>query len=174
MPTRGDRRGLLRRATLVRGAQPYTLAHYYVSGLPAASLWTGGHVFVLDDVSGAVESFSDGVYWRRVTDLTIVSAVVSGRLYGVGASTATGEAVVGPYFVSTGAATGTLTGAMLAYAALSGAGAAAATLATPPRAPTDLSAAGAATGTMVGAMRAAAALDATGTGSRSYLYGAAA
>ena len=162
MPTRGDRRGLLRRAVLTRGALPYTLAHYSVSGLPAASLWTGAHVFVLDDVSGAVEAFSDGVYWRRLTDQVIVSAVSAGALYGVGAGVVTLEVVTGPYLISTGAATGTLAVSAYIAAALSGTGAAVATLATPPKVPTDLSGTGAAVGTMVAAARAGAALSAAG------------
>ena len=165
MTTRGDRRGLLRRAFLYRGALPYSLARYSVAGLPAASQWTGAHVYVTDDIDGGVESFSDGVYWRRVTDLAIVRSVTPAAAYSIGAAVVTLEAVVGPYLVSRGSAVGTLRGASFAGGPLSAAGAAVATLQTPPRVPTDLSGAGATVGTMVGAMRASVALSASGAGS---------
>ena len=163
MTTRADRRGLLRRATLTRGAFPFTLAQYYVYGLPQASLWTGAHVFVLDDVGGPVEAFSDGTNWRRVTDLAIVSAVLATRLYAVGTATGILEGAAGPYLVGPGTATGTFATASIVAAGLSGAGEATAILGTPPKVTGDLSASGAATGTLATASRVTADLDADGS-----------
>lgn len=162
MPTRGDRRGLIRRATLTRGALPYSLARYTVAGLPAAAQWLGAHVYVTDEISGGVESFSDGVYWRRVTDLAIVQSVTTATAYAAGAGVAGLHAVIGPYLRANGAAVGTLAGASWAGGPMSAAGAAVVALQTPPRAPTDLSGAGAAVGTLVAAARMAAALSAAG------------
>jgi hypothetical protein len=107
-------------------------------------------VYVSDDVGGPVEAFSDGVNWRRVTDLTIISAVLPTALYATGAATAIFDGVAGPYLVSTGVATGIFAGASRAAGALSAAGAAVVTLGTPPKVPGDVSGAGAATGVMVG------------------------
>lgn len=163
MTTRGDRRGLLRRATLSRGVLPYTLAVYSGGSLPLASLWTGAHIYVSDDISGGVEAFSDGINWRRVTDRAVVQPVVSARLYAVGSATGDAEGRAGPYLRGAGIATGTFAGGAIAAAAMSGAGAAVATLQTPPKVPTDLSADGVAIGTMCGAARASAAMSATGT-----------
>lgn len=163
MPTRAERRGLLRRATLTRGAFPFTLAQYYVSELPVASLWTGAHVFVLDDVGGPVEAFSDGTNWRRVTDLAIVSAVLSTGLYGVGTATGIFDGVAGPYLVGPGTATGTFATASIVAGALSATGTATGILGTPPKVTGDLSASGSAAGTLATASRVAADLDADGS-----------
>lgn len=150
MPTRAERRGLLRRGTLDRGAYPYSLARYPVANLPAAALWTGAHVYVVDDISGGVEAFSDGVNWRRVTDQAIVRSVTPASAYGVAAGLATLHAVAGPYMRSNAAATAILRASSRVSADLSAAGAAVATLGTPPKVPADLSSAGAGTGTLVG------------------------
>lgn len=162
MTSRADRRGLLRRATLTRGVLPYTLASYTVAGLPRASLWTGAHVYISDELGGGVEAFSDGVSWRRVTDRAVVSTVTTASLYAVGGASATFEATVGPYLVATGAATGIFVGASFAGAALSAAGVTSATLATPPTETMALSASAAAVGTLSAASRTASGLSATG------------
>lgn len=44
-----------------------------LTGEYAASLWTGGLIYVSDESGGAVPAFSDGTDWRRVTDRAIVS-----------------------------------------------------------------------------------------------------
>jgi len=49
------------------------LKSYTVSGLPSASLWEGGIVYVSDESGGAVPAFSDGTDWRRSTDRAVVS-----------------------------------------------------------------------------------------------------
>lgn len=173
MSIRADRRGLLRRARVDRGALPYTLAAYYVAGLPAASLWTGAHVFVLDDVGGAVEAFSDGTNWRRVTDRTILSAVLETALGSDSATAGNLDAVVGPYMISTGAAAGAMSAAAFLASGLSAIGAAVATLGTPPKVPGDLDATGAASGVLGALARQSAALQSAG-GATGVLEGVAA
>lgn len=173
MTTRADRRGVLRRANLTRQAQPFSLDRYTVAQLPAASLWTGAQVHVSNEVGGAVTCFSDGVYWRRITDLAIASGAAPAALSGTGATAGNLDAVIGPYMKSTGAAVGTLRGASWAAAALSAAGATAGSLQTPPKAPTDLDADAVAVGTMQGAMRASVALSGIGAATAT-LYGVAA
>jgi hypothetical protein len=153
----------LRRARLDRGALPYTLATYYVAGLPAASLWTGAHVFVLDDVGGAVEAFSDGVNWRRVTDRTILSAVLATSLDADAATSGSLSVVVGPYMISTGAATGTMSAASIVAAGLSAVAAAVATLGTPPKVSGDLTSTGTASGILGAMVRQSAGLQSAGS-----------
>lgn len=46
---------------------------YVVSGLPDATEYEGGMIYVSDETGGAVMAFSDGTNWRRVTDRAIVS-----------------------------------------------------------------------------------------------------
>ena len=148
--TRASRRGLLRRATLTRNTLPVTLAVYSGGLLPLASEWTGAHVFVTDDVGGAVEAFSDGVNWRRTTDRAVIMPVVQGSMYAAGTSSAEAEGRSGPYMRAAGVALGTLSTSNKVGAALSAAGAATATLQTPPFIPGALSSAGAATAVLAG------------------------
>ena len=54
-------------------SNPLALESYTVSGLPDATLWTAGVVYVSDESGGATLAFSDGAAWRRVTDLAVVS-----------------------------------------------------------------------------------------------------
>lgn len=54
-------------------AGPIKLANYTVATLPAASIATGGTVYVTDETGGAVTASSDGTNWRRSTDNAIVS-----------------------------------------------------------------------------------------------------
>ncbi|MEK9810894.1 MAG: hypothetical protein VW362_10640 [Candidatus Nanopelagicales bacterium] len=173
MTTRAARRGVLRRAVLTRQAQPFALDRYQVFQLPPASQWTGAQVHVSDETGGAVTCFSDGQYWRRITDRTVVSAAVPAALSGTGAATGTLYAVAGPYLRGAGSATGTLRAASLASAGLSGAGVAAMTLQTPPKVPADLSAAGSATATARGASRVSAGLSGSGAATGTF-YGVAA
>ena len=150
MATRADQRGLYRRAVLVRDSQPDSLVRYYVYQLPDPALWTGAQVFVLDEVGGATTCFSDGVNWRRLEDLVIVSAVVSADLSASAAATAIGNGVSGPYLVSPGRSTGFFVGASFVAVALSAAGVSVATLGAPEFGASDLSAAGVSTVTGVG------------------------
>lgn len=57
----------------VGGQTPHVLPPKTIAQLPAASAWTGGLVYVTDDVGGAVPVFSDGTSWRRVTDRAVVT-----------------------------------------------------------------------------------------------------
>jgi len=52
---------------------PVLLPEYTVAGVPSASDWVRGMIYVNDETGGAVPAFSDGVDWRRVTDRSIVS-----------------------------------------------------------------------------------------------------
>jgi len=160
--TRADRRGVLRRAVLTRQAPPFALDRFRVAGLPPASQWTGAQVHVSDETGGAVTACSDGEYWRRITDRTIVSAAVPAALSAAGATAGNLNAVIGPYLKSTGVAVGTLRTASWAAAALSAAGATAGGLQTPPKVPVDLDSDGLAVGTMRTATRVSVALAATG------------
>lgn len=47
---------------------------FNVAGLPAAASYQGCIALVLDEVGGSVLAFSDGVFWRRVTDRAVVSS----------------------------------------------------------------------------------------------------
>lgn len=151
MTIRADRRGLIRRAVLDRDASPDSLVRYYVYQLPDPALWNGAQVFVLDEVSGAATCFSDGVNWRRVTDLAIASAVLPTRLSANASATATGDGVAGPYLVAPGAATGIFVSAAFAASALSAIGTGAGSLGAPITVSAAISAGGAATVTGVGA-----------------------
>ena len=53
--------------------RPVVLATYTVAGVPTASLWTAGVIYVSNEVGGAVPAFSDGANWRRVTDRVVIS-----------------------------------------------------------------------------------------------------
>lgn len=52
---------------------PLVVATYTVAGLPAASAWTRGLVYVSNETGGATLAFSDGTNWRRVQDRAVVS-----------------------------------------------------------------------------------------------------
>lgn len=49
------------------------LTLYAKTSLPIAANFTGGMIYVTDEVGGAVPAFSDGINWRRCTDRAIVS-----------------------------------------------------------------------------------------------------
>ena len=49
------------------------LEAYTVAGVPDATLYTAGLIYVTNETGGAVPAFSDGTNWRRVTDRTIIS-----------------------------------------------------------------------------------------------------
>ncbi len=52
----------------------FPLKVYTVAELPAAALFSNGaHLFVTDEVGGAIPAFSDGTNWLRVTDRAVVS-----------------------------------------------------------------------------------------------------
>lgn len=70
-------------------ALPTGLTSYRVYQLPAASLWAGASLYVSDEVGGAVNAYSDGANWRRVTDRTVVSAITAVALSGIGRAVAT-------------------------------------------------------------------------------------
>lgn len=46
---------------------------FTVAGVPAASSYTGGIIYVSDETGGATMAFSDGTDWRRVQDRAIIS-----------------------------------------------------------------------------------------------------
>jgi len=151
MTIRADRRGIIRRAVLGRQAQPFSLDRFYVAGLPDAALWTGAQVHVLDEIDGAVTCFSDGVNWRRITDLTIASAAAPAALSFAGETAGALDAVVGPYLVFTGVGSATFEGASFVGAGVSSTGEADCTLAMLGGfVSTDLSFTGASTSTFVG------------------------
>jgi hypothetical protein len=52
---------------------PAVLPSYTVAGVPSASSFTGGMIYVTNETGGAVPAFSDGTNWRRVTDRTIIA-----------------------------------------------------------------------------------------------------
>lgn len=49
------------------------LPTYTVAGVPAASSFPRGMIYVSDETGGAVPAFSDGTNWRRVTDRAVIS-----------------------------------------------------------------------------------------------------
>ena len=51
---------------------PLKLAQYAANSAPPPSDWTGGEIYVPDEISGAVPAFSDGTSWRRVTDRAVI------------------------------------------------------------------------------------------------------
>jgi hypothetical protein len=63
----------------IRGAMsdewhtPLRLKTFTVAGVPAASEWAGGMIYVADESGGAVPAYSDGTDWRRVTDGVVIS-----------------------------------------------------------------------------------------------------
>ncbi|MEK9755346.1 MAG: hypothetical protein VW338_19320, partial [Rhodospirillaceae bacterium] len=136
-------------------------------------LWTGANVHVIDEVDGAVTAFSDGTNWRRITDRAIVSAALPTALSSDGVADVYLSAVVGPYLISTGAATVTFVGAMYGAAALESDGVGEGTLQTPPKVPTDVDTDGAATATMVAAARLSTCLYGVGAATAT-AYGEAA
>lgn len=54
-------------------SKPLILKSYTVAGVPAASAWTSGLIYVSDETGGATLAFSDGTNWRRVQDRSVVS-----------------------------------------------------------------------------------------------------
>ena len=54
------------------GVSGVELPNYSVINLPPQK--TGFMIFVEDDVGGPIPAYSDGTFWRRVTDQAIVSA----------------------------------------------------------------------------------------------------
>lgn len=52
---------------------PVVFPSYTVAGVPAAASYTGGMIYVSNEVGGATPAFSDGTNWRRVTDRAIIS-----------------------------------------------------------------------------------------------------
>lgn len=52
---------------------PVLLREYTVAGVPTASLYEGGIIYVSDETGGATLAFSDGTNWRRVQDRAVVS-----------------------------------------------------------------------------------------------------
>lgn len=54
-------------------AGPAVLPSYTVAGVPTASSFTGGMIYVTNETGGSIPAFSDGTNWRRVTDRAIIS-----------------------------------------------------------------------------------------------------
>lgn len=52
---------------------PLPLLSATVATVPAAADWTGGLIYVSDEVGGATPAFSDGTNWRRFSDRAIIS-----------------------------------------------------------------------------------------------------
>ena len=52
---------------------PLLLSSYTVAGVPDATLWTSGMIFVSNETGGATVAFSDGTNWRRVQDRAVIS-----------------------------------------------------------------------------------------------------
>lgn len=52
---------------------PVIVPSYTVVGVPTASSWAQGIIYVSDETGGAVLAFSDGTNWRRVTDRAVIS-----------------------------------------------------------------------------------------------------
>lgn len=52
---------------------PILLQDFAKADLPSAANWTGGMVYVTDDVGGATPAFSDGTNWRRTADRNVIS-----------------------------------------------------------------------------------------------------
>lgn len=52
---------------------PLVTKSYTVAGVPAASDYTQGVIYVSDETGGATLAFSDGTNWRRVQDRVIIS-----------------------------------------------------------------------------------------------------
>lgn len=52
---------------------PLVVASYAVAGVPDASLYPRGVIYVSNEAGGAVLAFSDGTDWRRVTDRAVIS-----------------------------------------------------------------------------------------------------
>ena len=59
---------------LIMNGGSLKLKSYTVAGVPSASTHgAGAQIFVTDEAGGAINAFSDGTNWRRVTDRAIVS-----------------------------------------------------------------------------------------------------
>lgn len=58
---------------LVSTTGPQQLFTYTVAGLPSAATFTNAIVYVSNESGGAVQAFSDGTNWRRVTDRAVVT-----------------------------------------------------------------------------------------------------
>ena len=52
---------------------PLLLAQYTVATVPVATLWTGGLIYVSDELGGATIAFSNGTNWLRAQDRAIIS-----------------------------------------------------------------------------------------------------
>lgn len=62
------------RGTRINYSVPIVLPSYTVAGVPSASTsGAGAQIFVTNEAGGAVNAFSDGTNWRRVTDRAIIS-----------------------------------------------------------------------------------------------------
>lgn len=57
----------------IYAAGPVMVPTYTVAGVPSASTYARGIIYVSDETGGAVLAFSDGTNWRRVTDRAVVS-----------------------------------------------------------------------------------------------------
>lgn len=55
-------------ATLLLQAKAYT-----VTGVPSASTYPRGVIYVSNEAGGATLAFSDGTNWRRVQDRNVIS-----------------------------------------------------------------------------------------------------
>lgn len=51
----------------------FQAASYTVAGVPSAATYPRGIIYVSNEAGGAVQAFSDGTNWRRVTDRAIIS-----------------------------------------------------------------------------------------------------
>lgn len=52
---------------------PVRMSSYTVSGVPDASVYEGGVIYVSNESGGATLAFSDGTNWRRVQDRAIIT-----------------------------------------------------------------------------------------------------
>jgi hypothetical protein len=63
--------------TMSNGASSFVslpkLPSYTVAGVPSASQFAQGMIYVSNESGGAVVAFSDGTNWRRVKDRAIIS-----------------------------------------------------------------------------------------------------
>lgn len=63
----------IERAMAVRWDSPLMLQSFAKADLPTAANWTGGIIYVTDDVGGETIAFSDGADWLRVQDRAVIS-----------------------------------------------------------------------------------------------------
>lgn len=52
---------------------PLVMPSFAKASLPTAANYTGGMIFVTDDIGGSTPAFSDGTNWRRVADRNVIS-----------------------------------------------------------------------------------------------------